>query len=105
LLKITEQRGTEPDAITLLLEGRLVGPWVEELNVYYSTISVGEPRRTTIDLTGVTFIDDNGKDLLARLWQQGAGLRAAGCLTRCIVEEITGMRRSDASKRKDDECA
>jgi hypothetical protein len=105
MLKITEQRDPEPESLSLVLEGRLAGPWVEELGVYCRTRSVGKARRTTIDLTGVTFIDDKGKDLLARLWQQGADLRAAGCLTRCIVEDITGTRWSDASKRHDNECA
>jgi len=50
-----------------------------------------------IDLTGVTFIDANGKALLTRLWQQGAELRAVGCLIRCVVEEITGSSRLASS--------
>jgi hypothetical protein len=58
-----------------------------------------------IDLTGVTFIDDGGKELLARLWRQGADLRAAGCLTRCIVEEITGASTTNPSKRNCDKLA
>jgi len=49
-----------------------------------------------IDLTGVTFIDADGKALLTKLWQQGAELRALGCLTRCVVEEITGAGRIDS---------
>jgi hypothetical protein len=53
-------------------------------------------------LTGVTFIDANGKALLTKLWQQGAQLQAVGCLTRCIVEEITkgGHAGSSRSSRK-----
>ncbi len=90
MLKITEQRSTGSESWSLLLEGRLAGPWVEELNAYSRRMSVDEQQSATIDLTGVTFIDDNGKMLLARLWQQGVRLRAAGCLTKCIVEEITG---------------
>jgi hypothetical protein len=58
-----------------------------------------------IDLTGVTFIDDGGKELLARLWRQGADLRAAGCLTRCIVEEITGASTTNRSNRNCDKLA
>jgi hypothetical protein len=55
-----------------------------------------------VDLTGVTFVDAKGKALLTRMWQQGADLRAAGCLTRCIVDEITkaGLADSSSSSRK-----
>ena len=97
MLKITGQQDAVPDSMTLILEGRLAGPWVEELNSYWHQMSVNQQNCTMIDLTGVTFIDANGKALLTRLWQQGAELRAAGCLTRCIVEEITKAGRADSS--------
>jgi hypothetical protein len=58
-----------------------------------------------IDLAGVTFIDGEGKALLARLWRQGAKLQASGCLTRCVVEEITGVGRLDSPSRNCDEPA
>ncbi len=90
MLKITEQHGAAKGAISLILEGRLAGPWVEELNDYWRKLTVSQRGNALIDLSGVTFIDATGKMLLERLWQQGAKLRATGCLTRCIVEEITG---------------
>ncbi|MGQ0666954.1 MAG: hypothetical protein ACT4O4_07970 [Nitrospiraceae bacterium] len=99
MLKITGQRDAESDSLTLILEGRLAGPWVEELNAYWHTMSEDRQTSTMIDLTGVTFIDGNGKALLSRLWRQGATLLAAGCLTRCVVEEITQSSRVDSSCR------
>lgn len=90
LLKITRQCGTESNELTLLLEGRLAGQWVEELKAYCRELSTNQQQCTVVDLTGVTFIDADGKTLLTTLWQQGATLRASGCLTRCVVEEITG---------------
>jgi hypothetical protein len=104
MLKITAQSRSEPEALLIILEGRLAGPWVEELSVCWDQLSVDQRDRTTIALTGMTFIDDQGKELLAGLWQQGADLKAAGCLTRCIVEDITGTKWNDASKRSDHEC-
>ncbi|MBH0200730.1 MAG: hypothetical protein HP496_00105 [Nitrospira sp.] len=86
----------------LRLEGRLMGPWVQELSGYWRKVSAQQPQRVMIDLTGVTFIDAEGKMLLARLWQQGASLTASGCLTKCVVEEITGMDRSDPAKKNCD---
>lgn len=87
MLRITTH--TEPEVITLELEGRLAGPWVEELKCCWESLAPRQQSRLLVDLTGVTFIDEEGKALLARLWRRGAELRAAGCLTKCIIEEIT----------------
>jgi anti-anti-sigma regulatory factor len=102
MLKITQQRDTTSESVSLMLEGRLAGPWVEELGTCWRQIAANSQSRAVVDLTGVTFIDANGKALLTKLWQQGADLRAAGCLTRCIVEEITkaGHAGSSSSSRK-----
>jgi len=102
MLKITGQRGAASDTMSLILEGRLAGPWVEELNSYWRQMAASQQSRTVIDLTGVTFVDAEGKALLTRMWQQGAELRAVGCLTKCIVEEITkaGHAGSSHSSRK-----
>lgn len=89
MLKITQQRGVSPHSLLLVLEGRLAGSWVEELDAYWRKMSEEDHHRAVIDLAGVTFVDADGKSLLARLWGQGAELQASGCLTRCIVDEIT----------------
>ena len=90
LLKITGQCVSATGSISLMLEGRLAGPWVEELNDSWRKLTENQQVSAVIDLSGVTFIDAREKSLLDRLWQEGAKLRATGCLTRCIVEEITG---------------
>jgi ABC-type transporter Mla MlaB component len=105
LLKITRQRGAAPHAVWLVLEGRLAGPWVEELKAYCHELSVNQCRCTKIDLGGVTFIDADGTVLLTRLWEEGAELRASGCLNLCVVEEITGVGRLDSPSRNCDEPA
>jgi hypothetical protein len=51
---------------------------------------------TMVDLTAVTFVDEKGKALLTRMWEGGAEFRVAGCLTRCLVEEITKAGRTDS---------
>jgi hypothetical protein len=99
MLKITEQRSPEENSVSLTLEGRLSGPWVEELDACCQRLSLSHGCCVMIDLTGVTFINADGKALLASLWRQGAELRASGCLTKCIVEEITRLDRSDPSKK------
>jgi ABC-type transporter Mla MlaB component len=105
MLKITEQRGVGPDSMSLILEGRLAGPWVVELHAYVAQALGNRRRCARIDLGGVTFIDAHGKALLARLWREGAELRASGCLTRCVVEEIVGVGQADQSCKNHEEAA
>jgi anti-anti-sigma regulatory factor len=103
MLKITQQRDAESESVSFMLEGRLAGPWVEELETCWRQTAANPRSHAVVDLTGVTFVDADGKALLIRMWQQGAELRAAGCLTRCIVEEITKAGQADPSRshRKD----
>jgi anti-anti-sigma regulatory factor len=97
MLKITIQ--PRKTATRLMLEGRLTGPWVEELRrCWEAAADVADD--VIIDLAGVTFIDADGKELLIRMWQGGAKLHAVGCLTRCIVEEITKGEVVESSPTK-----
>jgi hypothetical protein len=94
MLKITTQ--SDAQGTTLLLEGRLAGPWVEELdrcwhlitNVATDVRAPSQQSAVVVDLTGVTFITPEGKALLTRMYQHGATFHAVGCLTSCIVDEI-----------------
>ena len=97
MLKITQHRDATSASMSFMLEGRLAGPWVEELGTCWRQIAANSQSRAVVNLTGVTFVDADGKALLTSMWQQGAELRAAGCLTRCIVDEITGSSRVDPS--------
>jgi anti-anti-sigma regulatory factor len=94
VLKITSQLDPVKQDMVLVLEGRLAGPWVEELRTYCRRVVETDRWCTMIDLTGVTFVDAEGKALLAQLWQQGVELRASGCLTRCLVEDIRKVGRT-----------
>lgn len=97
MLKITGQKDAAQASMSIILEGKLAGPWVVELKSYWRQLSGNQQSDAVIDLTGVTFIDADGKALLTKLWKQGAELRATGCLTRCVVEDITGSGRFDSS--------
>jgi hypothetical protein len=88
MLRITVH--DNPRALTFKLEGRLTGPWVRELDSCWSSTLAGQGNLTLrVDLTGVTFIDAEGKACLAALRRQGAELIAADCLTKAVVAEIT----------------
>jgi hypothetical protein len=85
MLKITTH--SEGERITLKVEGRLAGPWVEELKTCWAQAS-GQHHRVEVVLNEVTYIDEGGKKLLAEMHRKGVQLAAAGCMTRAIIEGI-----------------
>jgi len=94
MLKITLQ--IESDIIILVLEGRLTGPWVRELELCLRSADGTPPSHPVrVDLSSVTFIDAEGKALLTRMCREGAQLVTTGCLNKCIVE---GIMRSEEKK-------
>jgi len=71
VIRISETR--EGSKRRLLVEGTLSGDWVEVLKKSWleaQTPSNGEPIR--IDLSGVTYIDNQGRELLAGMIRDGA---------------------------------
>lgn len=86
MLRITQHRCRK--TLRLVVEGRLEGAHVIELeNCWQPTTSTaGAP--VVVDLTGVTFIDRGGKQLLIRMHGQGVKLIATGIMTKQIVEEV-----------------
>ncbi|WHZ26106.1 MAG: hypothetical protein OJF51_000901 [Nitrospira sp.] len=53
------------------------------------TIQPAETISPVVDLTNVTFVGEDGKLLLKRMWREGAQLIAAGCCTGHLAKEIT----------------
>ena len=66
-----------------------MGPWVGELELSWRSIT-SEPAngRVCVDLSEVTFVDEEGKRLLEVMYAEGVKLKASGCVTRRLVEEI-----------------
>lgn len=74
----------------LLVEGTLSDGWVDALEAsWLEAQSQVNGKALCIDLSGVTYVDDKGRELLVRIIRGGAELRAAGIMTRTVVEEIT----------------
>lgn len=89
-----------PGPLTLRLEGKLVGPWVQETEGCWQRALAGQPKSALrFDLTGVTMIDAAGKALLAAAHAQGAEFIACGCLMRAIVAELTKVQNSGSECR------
>ena len=88
MLRVTTNAEEEQGKVTLKLEGKLAGPWVEEFERCWSS-TVEKWKQVVVELAGVTFIDSKGKCLLAKIHGQGAKLVGTGLMTRSIIEEIS----------------
>ena len=87
MMRITIREKTEP--LILRVEGKLVGPWVSELEHCWGQTRSSKPfSAVCVDLSEVTHIDASGKQLLATMHGQGAEFVAAGCLMKAVVAEV-----------------
>jgi anti-anti-sigma regulatory factor len=90
MLRITLQ---ESDSVTaVVLEGRLAGPWAEELNrVWVETAPRLGSRKLSIDLRNVTYVDAVGKRVLKEIFSQAdAELVASSLGMQDVAKEILG---------------
>src|SRR5689334_12629991 len=95
MLRITveEQHGWA----TIYLEGRLSGPWVDEVRqCWWGTLSC--PEHVIIDLESVTSMDDMGRALLSEMHRAGTQLHGRGLMTNYILEEIQNASREDKER-------
>jgi anti-anti-sigma regulatory factor len=71
----------------LVLEGKLAGACVDELDKYWHD-APSKWSSLLIDLTSVSFIDDRGKQLLKRMHDHGATLISSSIMSRCLIQEL-----------------
>jgi anti-anti-sigma regulatory factor len=87
VLKITVTE-TETDR-RWIVQGRLVGPWVNELRTTWKTAHRNQDKRACIiDLNDVTFIDKSGERLLRAMSKKGAQLIARGLYVKHVLEQV-----------------
>ena len=92
MIRITTQH--ESSATRLVLEGKLSGPCVDELDKCWQESSSREAA-LLVDLTNISFVDEHGKQLLARMHKKGTKLFSTSLMTRCLIDEIQKDRCRD----------
>lgn len=73
MLRITVVESSEI-AVTLRVEGRITGPWVEELRTACNVHTFPDDVQLSLDLSDISFADAAGIALLRELRNRGAGL-------------------------------
>jgi ABC-type transporter Mla MlaB component len=75
--------------LRIKLEGKLSGPWVEELRQCWRTASsTTAGRATSLDLSEVDFVDGEGQLLLSEMHRDGVRLDAVTPLMQAVVDGI-----------------
>ena len=99
MLKITT---TESDnQRTLILEGKLVDPWVTELQKSWAEAqSGGQSQKVLIELKDVTVISQNGENLLFQMMREGATFSCRGVLNRHVVKQLQRRCLQQSGKDK-----
>jgi hypothetical protein len=83
-IEVKEQR----DSITLMVEGRLVGMFVPELEQCWRERTTGHVVPVIVDLRSVLSIDRDGRRLLRTMYESGVTFRGAGISMQDELAEI-----------------
>ena len=80
------------------LEGRMVGPWVEECRKAWLALAPAlQSKKLSLDLRGVMFVDAAGTQLLREIYRAtGADMFTSSPLTKHFAEQA--MRQADGWK-------
>ena len=73
MLKITAS-GLDPSCRIIKLEGKLLQPWVDKVRRHFVTVDDGLV--PGLDLSGLSFVDSPGAELLRQLVQQGVRIHS-----------------------------
>src|ERR1700735_750686 len=78
-----------PSKRQLLIEGKLVGPWTNELaRVWRQATTDLNGRALIIDVKGLTAITEDGENVLLELMKEGARFRSAGVFTKHVLKRL-----------------
>ncbi len=85
----------------LLVEGKLVAPWVKELeSVWKKVQEARRDRRIVVDLSEMTSIDSSGQAALMAMIGEGARLTAKGVYNEYLVKELMNKAREARASRQ-----
>jgi ABC-type transporter Mla MlaB component len=90
MLKITIHGDAKAE--TMQLEGKIVGPWVDELSRAWQSLapSLGS-KELCLDLRGVAFVDSEGVKLLSEIYRKAnARFLADSPLMKYFADEAAG---------------
>lgn len=86
--------------VVLKVEGRLKGSWVDELERCWLTVIRTVPNKAVrVELTSVSFVAPEGRELIGKMAAAGVELIASGPMVKAIVDEAYTGNRSTTSPK------
>ncbi len=74
----------------LVLEGKLVAPWVAELRTAYEKARANlQERELVIDMRHITTISQEGENVLLQLMNEGIKFRCHGVFAKHVLKQLT----------------
>jgi hypothetical protein len=80
----------------LVLEGKLVAPWTQEVeSAWQQAKGQVEKRQLIVDLTNLTLIGQDGEATLLNLMRDGARFTGCGVLTKHLLKQLARRCRCE----------
>jgi hypothetical protein len=80
----------------LVLEGRLIAPWVAELRTAWKSAKAQlDGRELVIDMGNVMVISQEAENILLQMMAQGARFRCSGVLTKHVLQQLMRRRKNN----------
>jgi hypothetical protein len=80
---------------TFKMEGKLTQEWVAEAEKAWAAFTnAPQPQSILVDLCGVSFVDEPGRELLALMHSSGAKLIGTGPMTGALIDEVCGVQHT-----------
>lgn len=80
----------------LVIEGKLIAPWDAELKSAWRRAAADPGRRDlVIDLRKLTFISEDGENVLLELMSEGANFQSSGVFTKWVLNRLARKIRRD----------
>jgi hypothetical protein len=84
----------------MLLEGKLIAPWVAELRTVWKAANEEiEDRALVVDLRNITVISQEGENALSELMTAGARFRCSGVLIKHVLKQLTRKKQQELPRR------
>jgi hypothetical protein len=82
----------------LVLEGKLIAPWVAELRSAWKAANGEiEGRALVVDLENITVMSQEGENALLELMSEGAKFRCRGVLTTHVIQQLRRRSKRNSS--------
>ncbi len=83
----------------LVLEGRLIAPWIAELRTEWRRARAEfDGRELVIDLENVMVVSQEAENTLLQLMNEGARFRCSGVLTKHVLRQLRRRSKKDPAQ-------